>query len=445
MKKNMLICGPLTSRSGYGDHARDLFHSFYDLNQFEIKVLDVNWGQCPRNALNPKDSKDKLIWDRILVEPKVDQQPDVYIDIRIPNEFETFGKFNIGITAGIETDIISTDWIEGCNKMDLLIVPSNHSKKGLVDTIYDKINTQPDGSQQKIGALQITKPVEVLFEGLDEVFKNKSIEEIEHHQIFKDIQNNIKEEFAFLTVGLWGNGDYGEDRKDIARTIKVFCEAFANKKKKPALILKTNGAGFSILDKQSMHERINKIKDLFPNNFELPNIYLLHGDLTKEEMNGLYNHPKVKCLVSFSHGEGFGRPLLEASATGLPIMASGWSGQLDFLDPNTTLLLKGELKQVPKSQVWDKIIVPESKWFNVNEDKAYDAFISIVDDYYTAKRKARSQADKNVDKFSLNKMTQELKVILDKYVPKTQYTQLKLPKLKKTKQTGIKLPKLKKV
>ena len=139
MKKLMLICAPLSSRSGYGDHARDLFHSFHELDEFKIQVLDVRWGNCPRNALNPSNEKDKLILDAFLKENKLDRQPDVYVDIRIPNEFETYGKYNIGITAGIETDIITPEWVDGCNKMDLIIVPSEHSKHGIVNTIYDKI------------------------------------------------------------------------------------------------------------------------------------------------------------------------------------------------------------------------------------------------------------------------------------------------------------------
>ena len=136
MKKLMLICAPVSSRSGYGDHARDLVHSFINHNKYDIKIYDVNWGETPRDALNEK--KDEQIIKRILKEPKVNRQPDVYVDIRIPNEFQTHGKVNIGITAGIETTAVSNAWIEGCNKMDLIIVPSEHSKEGFVKALYEK-------------------------------------------------------------------------------------------------------------------------------------------------------------------------------------------------------------------------------------------------------------------------------------------------------------------
>ena len=114
--------------------------------------------------------------------------------------------------------------------------------------------------------------------------------------------------------------------------IKVFYESFANKKKQPALILKTNGATYSIMDKEDTIKKIKEVKSKFPSDWKLPNVYLLHGDMTKEEINYLYNHPKVKSMVSMTHGEGFGRPLLEATMLGLPVAASGWSGHLDFLD-----------------------------------------------------------------------------------------------------------------
>ena len=166
MKKLMLICAPVTSRSGYGDHARDLVRAFLKLDKFNVKILDVNWGETPRNALD--NELDKNIIDCILPEPKMNQKPDVYVDIRIPNEFQTYGKINIGITAGIETTAVSNTWIENCNKMDLVIVPSEHSKEGFVKALYEKIQQLADGKQQKVGELKLEKPIEVLFEGVDE-------------------------------------------------------------------------------------------------------------------------------------------------------------------------------------------------------------------------------------------------------------------------------------
>jgi glycosyltransferase involved in cell wall biosynthesis len=380
MKKLMLICAPVTSRSGYGDHARDLVRAFLKHDKFDIKIWDVNWGQTPRNALDGK--LDKNIIDCILPEPKMDSRPDVYVDIRIPNEFQTLGKINIGITAGIETTAVSSNWIDNCNKMDLVIV------------------------------------------------------------------DDIKEDFAFLHVGLWGQGKYGEDRKDISKLVKVFYESFANKKKQPALILKSNASTFSIIDREECLSKINNIKSMFPKDWNLPNVYLLHGSLSTEEMNKLYNHSKIKAFISLTHGEGFGRPMLEASMVGLPVITSAWSGQMDFLSETDSLLLGGELVHVPKSQHWKDIIIPESQWFNVNETQAYKAMNYCFQNYDEVKEKALNLMKINRDKFTLDKMTEKLDEIITPHVNSiSSEVQLQLPKLKKVSDSEspkMKLPKLKK-
>jgi len=448
MNKLMLICAPVTSRSGYGDHARDLVLSFMDMDKFEIKILDVPWGDCPRTALDGKDENDVKLSNAILTNQSLNRQPDIYVDIRIPNEFETFGKFNIGITAGIETNAVSQKWLEGCNKMDLIIVPSEHSKSGFIDTIYDKVQKLPDGQQQKVGELKLEKPMEVVFEGVDEdVFKPLDKDEIDK-DFFDMLNDKVPENFAFLFVGQWGKGGFGEDRKDIGTMIKVFCESFANKKKQPALILKTNGATYSIIDREECINKIKFIKSQFPKDWKLPNIYLLHGDMSGEDINYLYNHPKVKAMISFTHGEGFGRPLLEATMTGLSVVASNWSGQVDFLDTENSLLLSGELKKIPKSARWKDILIPESQWFYVNENTAYNALNYMFNNKYDIKNKAKLLMNTNRNKFTRNNMTKLLEEILDKHTKNiSSEVKLKLPKLKKVKSDNkkINLPKLKKV
>ena len=448
MKKLMLICAPVTSRSGYGAHARDLTHAFIEHNKYDVNILDVPWGECPRNALNKNNEEDKKILNRILQQPKMDNQPDIYIDIRIPNEFQQYGKFNIGITAGIETTAVSSNWIQCCNKMDLVIVPSEHSKDGFVKALYEKVNQLPDGKQQKIGELKCEKPVEVVFEGADEdIYKPLKEDEIDS-EFLDFINNQVEEDFAFLFVGQWTKGGFGEDRKDIGKMIKIFYESFANKKEQPTLILKTNGATYSIIDREDCLQKINNIKGMFPSDWKLPKVHLFHGSLSDKEMNYLYNHPKVKSMVSLTHGEGFGRPLLEATMVGLPVMAPNWSGHLDFLCKTDSMLLGGELKQVPQSQHWKDIIIPESQWFNVNETQTYKALNYTFKNYDEVKKKALNLMKINRDKFTLNKMIKKLdKIVTEKTSHLSTQVGLQLPKLKKVTNSElpkIKLPKLKK-
>mgnify|MGYP003629870197 CR=1 FL=1 len=442
MKKLMLICAPVTSRSGYGAHSRDLTHAFIKHNKYDVKIMDVPWGDCPRNALDKNNQNDKVLLDCILDEPKLDNQPDIYVDIRIPNEFQQYGKFNIGITAGIETTAVSNVWLDSCNKMDLIIVPSEHSKEGFVNALYEKMQQTPDGKQQKVGELKLEKPIEVLFEGADEdIYKP-----IEKASL--DLVDDIKEDFCFLHVGQWTRGGYGEDRKDISKMIKIFYESFANKKKQPALILKTNGATYSILDREECLNKIKNLKSQFPKDWKLPNVYLLHGSISDDEMNKLYNHPKVKSFVSFTHGEGFGRPLLEASMAGLPVIASAWSGQCDFLSAGDSLLLGGSLVKVPDSQIWKDIIIKDSQWFNVNETQAYKALNYCFKEIDDVKLKANKLMKINREKFTLNKMIEKLdKIVTEKTSHMSTQVGIQLPKLKKvglSEPPKIQLPKLKK-
>ena len=437
MKKSMVICAPVTSRSGYGDHARDLVTSLIEHNKYDIKIQDVPWGDCPRNTLKINNDDDKKILDCI-IKPgdSISIQPDVYVDIRIPNEFQRLGKFNIGITAGIETNAVSQVWLDGCNRMDLIIVPSQHSKDGFVNALYEKLQQTPDGKRQKVGELKLDKPIEVLFEGSKEdIYKPLKEEEI-NDEFLEFINNKVEEDFCFLHVGMWGKGGMGEDRKDISNTIKIFYESFANKKIRPALIIKTSGATSSIMDREQCLSKIKEIKKRFPSDWKLPNVYLLHGDLTDVEMNYLYNHPKIKSFVSFTHGEGYGRPLQEASMVGLPVMASGWSGHIDFLDADLSLLLPGKLEKVPETAVWENIIIAESSWFKVESNSAYKGFNILFGEYDYYKEKAKKLMKINRDKFTLNKMTIKFDEIMEKYLKdQPQKVSLKLPKLKKVKET----------
>ena len=452
MKKLIFMCGPFSSRSGYGNHARDIYRCLYKMDKYEIKILDVRWGDCPRNALNESNEfNDSLKNCFIKNSPQglqLDRQPDIYIDVRIPNEFQTIGKVNIGITAGVETSAVSAAWLEGCNKMDMVITVSEHSKQGFVGAKYDKMQQMPDGTQKKTAELKLEKPIEVLFEGLDvkEFYPMKSTEL--KTPIAKTL-DNIEENFCYLMVGQWCQGGYGEDRKDIPRAIKTFYETFANKKSAPALVLKTSGATFSVLDKEQCLSKLNQIKNAFPKDIKLPNVYFIHGSLTTEEMNELYNHHKIKAFYLTTHGEGFGRPLLEASFTGLPVITSNWSGHLDFLSPENSLLVSGELQKVPRSVVWKDIIVEDSQWFVANSDSVASALNYVHQNYNEVKKKAVDLMKQNREKFNTEKMVEKFDSILEKIssnIP-TQVS-LNLPKLKKVSESEapkIKLPKLKKV
>ena len=418
MKPTLVFQAPVATRSGYGDHARDLLHSLYKLDKFEIKVISTRWGQTPMDALNYDKPFHKWVVDNII--PSIQQKPDIYIQVTVPNEFQPLGNYNIGITAAIETTHSPLDWIHGCNRMDLIIVPSEHSKKSLVDTVY---NEADNNTKQLIAQHRIQKPVEILFEGFDEFdFGTETVAHISE-------LDAIKEDFAFLFVGHWLRGDLGEDRKNVGMMIKTFAMAFKNEKVKPALVLKTSSAGFSVIDRETT---IKKIREVLGKDYKSVPIYLLHGDLTPSEMNGLYEHPKVKAMLNFTKGEGFGRPLLEFSLTGKPVIVSNWSGHIDFLKQGA-VLLEGELKPVHESAA-DQFLLKEAQWFNVNISKALASIKDVYKNYDKYKTASFQLGKQNKQNFSLEKMTKLFDTILNQYgiyskiQPKFQ--QLQLPKLK---------------
>ena len=418
MKPTLVFQAPVATRSGYGDHARDLLHSLYKLDKFEIKVISTRWGNTPMDALNYDKPFHKWVVDNII--PRIEQKPDIYIQVTVPNEFQPVGHYNIGITAAIETTHSPLDWVHGCNRMDLIIVPSEHSKKSLVDSVY---NEADNNTKQIIKQHRIEKPVEILFEGFDE--EDFGTEHVVHISEL----DAIKEDFAFLFVGHWLRGDLGEDRKNVGMMIKTFAMAFKNEQVKPALVLNTSSAGFSVMDREAT---IKKIKEVLGKDYKSVPIYLLHGDLTPSEMNGLYEHSKVKAMLNFTKGEGFGRPLLEFSLTGKPVIVSNWSGHIDFLKQGA-VLLEGELKLVHESAA-DQFLLKESQWFNVNISKALASIKDVYKNYDKYKTSSFQLGKQNKQNFGLEKMTKLFDNILNQYGIYTKiqpkFQQLQLPKLK---------------
>jgi len=423
------ISCPIDTYSGYGARSRDLVKAIIDVDKYNVKVIPQMWGNTPWGFIgdNPEwGFLKKYLWDQ----PQLPKQPEVWMQITIPSEFQPIGKFNIGVTAGIETTISPGDWIEGINRMDLTLTSSEHSKKVFIDTVLAKVDQR---TNQQIGEAKVEKPIEVLFEGANtEIYK--SLDKVDS---FPEL-NDIKEKFAFLFVGHWINGNLGEDRKNVGLLVKAFYEVFKGKKDKPALILKTSQVGSSYLDRDEILKRINLIKKTV-NSTDLPNIYVLHGEFSDTEMNELYNHSKIKAMVNFTKGEGYGRPLLEFSLSKKPIITTNWSGQIDFLHSEFTTLLPGTLTDVHPSAA-NQWLLKESQWFSVDLGRAGIAIKDVFEDYKKYIDGAKRQAYRSKTEFSWDKMKDKVDELLTQYLPEfPKQVQLKLPTLKK-----IELPKLQK-
>ena len=424
MKPLFIISSPFDTYSGYGARSRDLIKAIVETDKYNVRLLSQRWGATPFGFCENNPEWNFLL-NLILPNNQLPKVPEIWAQVTIPSEFQPIGKYNIGFTAGIESNIAPADWIEGMNRMDLNIVSSEHSKTIFENSTFEKRNNQTNNLE---GVVKLEKPVKVLFEGANT-------------DIYKAINTpcsldfNIKEDFAYLFVGHWMQGELGEDRKNVGLLVKAFYETFKNKTKKPALILKTSQVGSSYMDREEILRKIKLIKKTV-NSKNLPNVYLLHGEFTDEEMNEIYNHSKVKAMVSLTKGEGFGRPLLEFTLSKKPLLTTGWSGQMDFLNPEFTNLIQGQLTNVHPSAA-NQWLIPESQWFSPDHGQIGSYLKDIFENYKNYTEKSKRQAFYSKTNFSWEKMKTTLSDLLDNNIPEfPKEVKIKLPSIKK-----IELPK----
>jgi len=423
MKPLFVISCPIDTYSGYGSRSRDLVKSIIELDKYEVKIMPQRWGNTPWNFI-----EDHVEWlflkQYLLTTPQLPKQPEIWAQVTVPNEFQPIGKYNIGFTAGIETTVCAPEWIDGVNRMDITLVSSNHAKQVFENTTFEQKDQQ---SNQVIRIIKLEKPVEVLFEGAD-IEKYYPLETSK----VKDIDlSSIKEDFAYLFLGHWLQGDVGEDRKNVGLLVKAFYETFKNKMKKPALILKTSGAGASYMDREDILNKIAQIRASV-NSVNVPNVYLLHGDFSDSEISQLYSHPKVKAMVNLTKGEGFGRPLLEFSLVKKPIITTAWSGHTDYLNGEFVSLIPGQLTNVHPTAVVPNMILAESQWFSPDTGTIGHYLKDVFENYKNYTDGAKRQAFRSKTEFSFDKMKEKLGKMLDKNVPNfPAQVQIKLPQLKK--------------
>ena len=431
MKPLFIISSAFDTYSGYGARSRDLIKAIITSDKYNVRLLSQRWGNTPFGFCED-NAEWSFLNELVLPNNQLPKQPEIWMQITVPNEFQPVGKYNIGCTAGIETTICPPEFIEGINRMDLTLVSSEHAKKVFVESKFERRNQQ---TQQLEGTVELQKPIEVLFEGVNlDIYKP-----IESKEITNINLDTVKESFAYLFVGHWMQGDLGEDRKNVGLLVKAFYETFKNKANKPALILKTSQVGSSYVDREEILKKIKQIKKTV-NSDNLPNVYLLSGEFTDSEINELYNHPKVKAMISLTKGEGYGRPLLEFTLSKKPLIATGWSGQMDFLNPEFTTLLKGSLTKVhPSTQ--NQFLIAESQWFTPDASQVGFYLKDVFENYKNYTDGAKRQAFKSKNEFSWAKMMEKVDSLFIQYIPEfPKEIKLKLPQIKK-----IELPKFQKL
>jgi glycosyltransferase involved in cell wall biosynthesis len=383
-KQNVVYISPIASRSGYGDCSRSIATSLIDIHKDDtLNFLSKRWGVCMSTELNSPDGVSNSIKSKLL--NKLPRSVDISYQVSLPHEFEKLGNKNIGFTAGFEFLSWTSKSIQMCNELDLLIVHSKFAKDALLNTEYNEIKFESD--------------VQVVFQSYDDVYLNNTSKTDQMQSII----DNIKESFCFLSMGVLTDSN---DRKNIKSTIKIFQETFSGTKHDVALVLKINGPRYNT---ENYYEMKNQIIDINSNYKNKKSVYLLYGNFSKYDLNTLYNHKKIKTMISLTHGEGFGRPLLEASVCGLPIIASNFSGHLDFLDKEHSQLVNGSLELVDSTIPHT---TPKSVWFEPNYTEVKNSLITSLENFDINKKKANNLKKINIENYSFDKMKNMYKNIL---------------------------------
>jgi len=384
MLKKIIVRGPVLSQSGYGEQSRFALRALRSREDlFEIFVLPTAWGKTGwvwedtefRHWLD-----ERVRITQILIQQK-QLQPDISLQITIPNEFEKMCPVNIGYTAGIETNKCSAQWLPKCNEMDKILVVSNHAK----DTIINTTATAKNPQTGETFPYKCETPFHVVWEKTE----RKEPEEIKNLKL--DYDTN------FLMVSQLG------PRKNFENSICWFVEEFIDQQ--VGLVVKTNFKGNSLADFTQVENHLKNILNKYKD--RKCKIYLLHGDLSGGQMTWLYNNPKINALINISHGEGFGLPIYEAAREGLPVITCAWSGQMDILHHNERNYFNSveyTLRPIQEQAVWEGVLDKDSMWAYADQGSYKMTLRYTLKNMDKAREQSMELKKLVLDKFSNNKL-----------------------------------------
>ena len=387
MRKKILVKGPALTRSGYGEQCRFALRALRKYEEFfDIYLEPLNWGQTGWLADDTEERNwmDGLV-GKTIVHHQGKGQFDISLQVTIPQEWDNLAPVNIGYTAGTETTKISGQWIEKANVMDKIITVSDHTKHAFENSTYDVIDNK---TGEKKSGFRCVTPLHTV---------NFATRNIEPSKLDVDFEYD----FNFLIVAQFGI------RKNLENTIKWFVEEFKNDE--VGLVVKTNLAKNCLMDREAVMGKMKLLTERTPDT--KCKVYLLHGDMTDEEIHSLYHHPRLKAMISLPHGEGFGLPMFEAAYSGMPVIATGWSGQLDYLvdehQKEQFYNVSYDIQPIQDQALWEGVLVKEAMWSYPKESSAKTQMRRCYEDVRDNRGqapKSRAYAQELHERFSEEKM-----------------------------------------
>jgi len=396
MKTKILVKGPALTQSGYGEHCRFVLRALRSREDIlDIYLLNIPWGRT--NWLFEDNEERRWIDSLINKTVPYIQSGNAYFDmsvqVTIANELEKIAPKNFLVTAGIESDRVSPQWLQKCHELaDKIIVVSEHSKNSFLNTKVKVVG--PDGSPMDY---TLSRPIEIAG------YPVKKFKKV-------DLKLKLEHDFNFLCVSQWG------PRKNFENTVRWFMEEFRDKE--VGLVIKTYMAGNSIMDKIKVKNSLKEVLDEYK--AAKCSVNLIHGYMSNDEIHSLYSHKKIKALINFTHGEGFGLPMFEAAYCGLPVISHDWGGQTDFLyapkkdkkgkTKNRAFFVKVpyKLEPVNKEAVWDGVLQADSNWAYVSASGAKVAMRDVYNNYGVYSGRAKKLQKHVLENFSEEKQNENL-------------------------------------